>query len=294
MKKLVVIFIFFLGCAYYIWYFANTRPGEQKVQFEASERECFSEVTDGSRYCIHNAKHGNNGAIVYHLHGRNQDEGGWNDDNFYTALIQKYWANSGRKPPVVVTISYGPIWLLVPKGIGKKSGLLDVFIDETIPRIEKRLGFTPIYRAIAGESMGGLNSLIAGLRRPEMFQRVVGLCSAVYRISPFDPWASIWNEMKISGAEPKTIGGIIFISRDYVQNVAEWNAINPLELIKTLKKENSPAIYLSAPLYDKYGIFEGNQQMADIAHTRELNLKWQPLYGGHCAIDINSVAEFLL
>ena len=88
--------------------------------------------------------------------------------------------------------------------------------------------------------------------------------------------------------------GIIVLARDYVQNVAEWNAINPLELIKSYEGRASSALYLSAPLYDKYGVFEGNNEIADTAKKRGVNLRWQPLYGGHCAVDINSFADFLL
>ncbi len=294
MKKFIVTFVILSAGFYYAWSFIGTRPGEQKVKFEPAEKECFEEAGEGSHYCIYKAKQGTNGGLVYHLHGRNLDENGWNDDNFFTALVQKYWASGDRKPPVVVSVSYGPIWLLTPKGLGKKSGLLETFISQTIPKIETRLGFVPSYRALTGESMGGLNSLIAGLRHPEVFQRVAALCPPVYRISPFDPWATIWNEIKVTGAEPKTIAGIILLALDYIQNVAEWNAINPLELIKSFEGKASAAFYLSAPLYDKYGVFEGNNELVETAKKRGINLKWHPLYGGHCAVDINSFADFLL
>jgi hypothetical protein len=155
MRKYIVSFVILSAVFYYSWDFISTRPGEQKVKFEPAEKECFEEASEGSRYCIYKAKQGTNGGLVYHLHGRNLDENGWNDDNFFTALVQMYWANRDRKPPVVVSVSYGPIWLLAPKGLGKKSGLLETFISQTIPKIETRLGFVPSYRALAGESMGG-------------------------------------------------------------------------------------------------------------------------------------------
>lgn len=294
MKKLFVLILILALGFYFFWGFINTRPGEQRVAFVPADKECFSEASDGSRYCIYRAKQGNNGAVFYHLHGRNLDEDSWSDDTYYTALVQSYWETRGRKPPVVISVSYGPIWLLTPKNGAETSGLLETFVNHSIPKIENRLGFAPRYRGLVGESMGGLNSLIVGLSRPELFQRIVSLCPPVYHISPFDPWSAIWNEIKTTGAEPKTISGIILLSKRYVSTTAEWNAINPLELIKNFGLDHKMALYLSAPLYDKYGVFEGVSKMAQIGRERGLNITWQPLYGGHCAIDTNSVAEFMV
>ncbi|MBL7555843.1 MAG: hypothetical protein JNM24_08470 [Bdellovibrionaceae bacterium] len=294
MRKFVFLILVLSIVFYFVWSFINTRPGEQRVKFIPADKECFSEAADGSRYCIYRARQGTNGSVFYYLHGRNLDEHSWNDDTYYTALVQKYWETHGHKPPIVVSISYGPIWLLTPKNGAEKSGLLETFVSRLIPKIENRLGFTPRSRGLVGESMGGLNSLIVGLNRPELFQRVASLCPPVYHISPFDPWSAIWNEIKTTGAEPKTIAGIILLGKKYVSNTAEWNAMSPLELIKNFSLNHRVALYLSAPLYDKYGIFEGVEKMAYIGRERGLNLVWQPLYGGHCAVDTNSVAEFMM
>ncbi len=159
--------------------------------------------------------------------------------------------------------------------------MLETFVSHSIPKIENRLGFTPRYRGLIGESMGGLNSLIVGLNRPEVFQRIASLCPPIYNISPFDPLSVIWNEIKITGAEPKTIAGIIFLGKKYVSNVAEWNAINPLERIKSFGLDHKVALYLSAPPYDKYGVFKEVNKMAHIARERGLNITWHPLYGRH-------------
>jgi hypothetical protein len=294
MKKFWIVLLILIGVSFYIWNFISSRPGEQKVTYEPSIKECFSVENESTRYCVHKAKQGNNGGIVYHLHGRNLDEHTWNDDTFYTSLIQNYWATSNRIPPIVVTVSYGPIWLLTKKGSLEKSGLLDRFILGTIPKIEAQLAMTPTYRAVMGESMGGLNSLIAGLSYPLVFNRVAALCPSVYRVSPFDSFRTIWNEIKVTGAEIRVIGGLILLAREYVSNVSEWEAIRPLTLIKNLDSQAKIDIYLSAPLYDRYGLFSGASDMADIAKSRGLSLKWHPLYGGHCAVDINSIGEFLL
>ena len=54
-----------------------------------------------------------------------------------------------------------------------------------------------------------------------------------------------------------------------------------------------PALYLSNGLYDVYGNFEGTQRLADMARKRGVKTEWHPLYGGHCATDVASLAAFL-
>lgn len=51
---------------------------------------------------------------------------------------------------------------------------------------------------------------------------------------------------------------------------------------------------ISCGLYDKYGNFEGSQIFVDRARARGLKVQWRPLYGGHCVIDVPSVADFLI
>ena len=132
MGRLIIIGFFALGL-FFTWRFVSTPPGEQKVIYLPSAKECFSEGSEIGSYCIHRAKQGVNGGVVYILHGRNLDENIWNDDAFYTAMIQKYWSDNLKIPPIVVSVSYGPIWLLTPKGLSEKSGLLETFVNRTIP-----------------------------------------------------------------------------------------------------------------------------------------------------------------
>ncbi len=293
MKKLWFSVLFILVLCAYAWNFISTPPGEQKVSYSPANKECFNDDSGVGRFCIHKALQGTNGGIVYHMHGRNLSEDNWNDDTFYTAMIQAYWADHGKKPPIVVSVSYGPVWLLSPKGEAEKTGLLDTFILKTIPAVETRIG-VPTYRALVGESMGALNSLIAGFHYPEMFQRIAAVCPAIYKISPFDSVSTIWNEVKSTGADPRTIFGILKLAKYYASTMSEWNAINPLALVKDLKPGYSTSLYMSSPLYDRYGLYAGGVEFISLAKERGLNIQWRPIYGGHCAVDVQSIAEFLL
>ncbi len=83
------------------------------------------------------------------------------------------------------------------------------------------------------------------------------------------------------------------MAKKYVANEEEWKNFSPIELIK---KDNIqfPELYLSCGLYDKYGNYEGTETLVNIANSKGVKTNWHPLYGGHCAIDINSLADFLI
>jgi hypothetical protein len=87
--------------------------GVQKVSFKLSKSETFAK--GNLSFSIYRANNGVNEDIIYHFHGRNLDNTIWNDDTYFTSLIQSNWQKSKVKPPTVVLISYGPEWLLTPK-----------------------------------------------------------------------------------------------------------------------------------------------------------------------------------
>lgn len=274
---------------YYAWGQITQRRGNQVVAFRPATQSCG---TDGPlRYCIYRDQRGTNGDVLYHLHGRNLDERIWNDDTYLTAMVQAEWQHSTALPPTVVELSYGPTWLLTPKGEKADSGLLDDMMRR-LPAIEEKAG-RPRRRLLMGESMGGLNVLIAGLSNPSRFAKVAALCPGIYTVSPFASFGEIRAAAKRTGADPKTIFGVWMLARKYAANNSEWQHISPLALIKRADS-NYPALYLSNGLYDAYGNFEGSQRLVDMARARGIKAEWHPLYGGHCVTDAKSLAAFLL
>ena len=268
--------------------FTQTR-GDQKVSFRPAAQACG---TVGSlRYCVYRDLRGTNGDIVYHLHGRHLDERIWNDATYFTAMLQSEWQREQALPPTVVTVSYGPTWLLTPKGEKGDSGLLDDFMTR-LPVIESRIG-PPRRRLLIGESMGGLNVLVAGLSYPSQFAKVAALCPGVYTSSPFASLSTIRATMERTGADPKIAFGVWLMARKYLASEAEWRRISPLDLIERAGPDY-PALYLSNGLYDTYGNFEGTERLADIARQHGVSTEWHPIYGGHCATDASSLAAFLL
>ncbi len=293
MKKKFLIFFFLLIAlligGYFTWNYFTRPTGDQKVVFTPSRAEQF---TSGNlNYTIYRAENGVGDDIIYHLHGRNLDASIWTDATYFTSQVQAYWQRLSIKPPTVVVVSYGPVWLLTPKNSREESGLLDDFINR-LPEIESKLG-KPKRRILLGESMGGLNVLIAGLSRPEMFSKVASLCPGVYADSPFSDYSTITAAIKRTGADPKIIYGVAQLAKKYISNDEEWSAVSPILLIERAD-QNYPELYLSCGLYDNYGNFEGTETLANLAIKRGVKTTWHPLYGGHCAIDIASLADFLV
>lgn len=287
--KLFLILIIISFSAYWVWGKLTSPWGVQKVNFKPSISDTF---TNGKlNFSIYKASNGVNEDIVYHFHGRNLDNNIWNDDTYFTSLIQLHWQKSQVKPPTVVLVSYGPEWLLTPKNAKPESGLMDHFISN-LSFIESKIG-KPKNRILVGESMGGLNVLILGLSHPELFSRVASLCPGVYLDSPFSDFDEIKAAMKRTGADPKVALGIYLMAKKYVSNEEEWDKISPIELIKKANT-NYPELYLSCGLYDKFGNYEGTETLAKIAKSKGVKTHFHPLYGGHCAIDINSLADFLI
>ena len=273
---------------YQAWGEVTRTRGAQELIFDAATASCGEK--GALHYCVYRAGVGTNGDVLYHLHGRNLDEQVWNDDTYFTALIQSEWQHTGILPPTVVTISYGPTWLLAPRGEKPGSGLLEAFMAD-IAEIESTIA-EPDRRLLLGESMGGLNVLVAGLTYPDRFAKVASLCPGVYADSPFASFDSIRAAAERTGANPKIAFGVWLLARRYLANEAEWKKFSPLELIAKADARY-PALYLSNGLYDSYGNFEGTQKLASMAEDRGVQTEWRPMYGGHCAVDATSLAAFL-
>ena len=123
-KRYIVVFLILI--VYFIWKNISSPIGSQVVIYAPAHKECYDE--NKFKYCVYKSDLKNNGNVAYYLHGRNLDASAWNDDTFYTSMVQKYWQDKKITPPIVVAVSYGPVWLLSPKNAREGSGLLEHFI----------------------------------------------------------------------------------------------------------------------------------------------------------------------
>lgn len=122
---------------------------------------------------------------LYLLHGANADEAAWTKLGHVNLILDNLLAEKKIKPFVVVMpFGYG-----TPPGTepftggfgGISSSFSKDFLGDIIPYVEARF---PVYkdrnhRALAGLSMGGVESLTIGLNHLELFSYVGGFSAAV-------------------------------------------------------------------------------------------------------------------
>lgn len=253
--------------------------------------------------CVHVQEGSNNPDVLYHLHGMGGDEETWSQPNFYTQQIRDYWKSKGQDLPIVVSVSFGPVWLLIDKNTSSYSGLLPTFKSTVLPTLEKSFGGVKGRRLLLGESMGGINSLQL-LLRSDLFDKVAAVCAPVTSISPHWAQEKIDETVKNSTAwkvykdkKPSAVLGqvqkLLMLSEEFFPSQKEWEA-NDLSLF-IANNDISKVVpsYISAGFHDEYLAFEGNQHIAAALKAQGAEVEWHPAWGGHCSVDIGSISEFL-
>jgi enterochelin esterase-like enzyme len=147
--------------------------------------------------------------VLYLLHGAGGDERTWADRQQAHVILDNLIAD-GRLEPLVVVMPYGYTSRLEEgqRRRGPAAYKTDMeefavdFIDDLIPQVESRYRVLADreYRAIAGLSMGGGQSLAIGLSHPEMFTAVAGFSSAM-QIANSPDWGGIDMEAVLANAE---------------------------------------------------------------------------------------------
>lgn len=253
-------------------------------------------------FCIHKPENSLSKDVLYYLHGNGGSQTTWQESVYYTQQIRQYWSDTQKQPPTIVSISFGPTWLLVEKNSKPESGLYNVVTEQLIPLIEKQLGGLHGQRLLLGESMGGVNSIQLALKT-KLFHKAAILCAPISPISPFSPIADIFKYVESTAAweyykktNPKLVyqsaEGAVEIAQAFIPTPDEWNKADPLLLAQTSTSQTS--IYLAAGYYDSYGAYEGNILFYKALKNNHRNVQWRPQWGGHCAIDIPSLADFLV
>lgn len=267
------------------------------VSFAVENQNCkaFPSPISGG-FCIYP---GTNADIAYYLHGRNGSETRWQEDNFYSEQIREYWRDNGRSYPTVITVSFGKLWIL-------NAQQLQDFETKIVPMIEAGIGGLKGRRMVFGESMGGVNSIQLTFRTG-LFSRAGIMCPQIF--VGLTPWATAAEiDAYVKGSRAYGVlgrGGLKemksnmafmgLASRSIYPTPADWDAADPLKLASAADPQVKPLdIYLSAGLFDEYVLYEGNVEFQKVLKSRGYSVEWRPLYGGHCVVDVASIAEFLV
>ena len=262
--------------------------------FPKLKKECTTlEKPFTWNYCVYTTKNSKSPDVIYYFHGLGGSENTWGDDHFYPAQLRKRWAEKNFEIPTVVGISLGKQWLLVEKNESKLSGLYEAMVGLMIPAVEKALGKEPKHRFIVGESMGGFNGAQLALKAgKKMFTRAALLCPPMVTISPFSTDEEIEAFIKATKANPDKVKSIVLMSKMMMPTANDWDANNPVKLAENIGA-NTPDLYVSCGMSDDYGFFPGTEKFAEIAKKGQPGVQWRPLWGSHCAVDIDSLADFI-
>jgi len=140
----------------------------------------------------YDAKHKGGYPVLYLLHGWSDTEGAWDASGHANLILDRLLAEQKIVPMIVVMPQgYGDLnfvdhgWGVwgQPQQIAENLTLYSkMLLTEILPAIEHEYNVAPgrNNRAIAGLSMGGLESLTIGLNHPDDFAYVGGMSSAIF------------------------------------------------------------------------------------------------------------------
>lgn len=255
-----------------------------------------------ARYCIHRPTGSSNADVLFYLHGAGGSHQTWNETAYYPQQLREQWDARGAQAPTVVSVSYGPVWLLAAANTSARSGLLARFTQKTLPLLERLLDGVRGRRLLLGESMGGFNSLQLGLKT-ELFEKVAALCAPVSSVNPFATEKEIeafiqssraWSYFHDSNNNivRNSVHRSIQIAQMFFPTLEDWSGADPLLL--ATREYRRTSFYLAVGFYDPYAAYEGNLKLSQALQANGYSVQWRPQWGGHCAIDIPSLADWIV
>lgn len=245
-------------------------------------------------YCLSKTEGSTNTDLVYHLHGAGENAHMWLNGRAGKA-VREYWDNNKINAPMVVTVSFGPGWLLATKNASKNSGLYDVFTQIIMPYIENNVLHGQFgKRLVFGYSMGGFNGSQLFLKNPELFKKVVLGCPALATVSPYAPAADIDAYIARTKASRSMVEFMLAVVKQFYPDDASYQQDAPFTVADKSLSVISPPLHLSCGQSDGYGFHEGSEEFAKLAQSRGVQVTWVSLPGEHCVMDIPSAAAFLV
>lgn len=245
----------------------------------------------GYRFCYRKLNTTNSNDIIYFFHGLEGSEETWFTQYLGTLIIQKWWRHWGYRPRIV-TISFGPEWLLVNN---QRFPLLSLFKRNIMPILEEKMGgIKSGRRNLIGQSMGGFNAALAALKSPGSFSRVALLCPAIATVGPYSSNREIESYIERTGASRKLVDKMLSISRAVFIDQNDWRQHDPLALIQRYSSATKSKFHISVGVADDYGFQEGSEKFHKLAKAELFSSTWQLMPGGHCNFARQAAARFIM
>ncbi|MBS1800908.1 MAG: esterase [Acidobacteria bacterium] len=195
--------------------------------------------------------------VLYLLHGWSDDASGWTAVGQTHMILDNLLAQGKIKPMVVVMpLGYGDMSFVRDRGVWGHPSTVEhnvllfqkALLTEVLPQVEaaynvsrKREG-----RAIAGLSMGGLESLTTGLSHTDMFAYVGGFSSALHAVD---------GDKQFPSLNPKTADlKLLWIACGVDDQLMAPNR----EFIAWLKSRNMPVTPIETPGRHTWSVWRDN------------------------------------
>jgi enterochelin esterase-like enzyme len=184
--------------------------------------------------------------VLYLLHGWSDSDAGWTAVGRANLIFDNLLAAGKIKPMVVVMpLGYGDMAFLHDHGVWENPAAIDhntdlftkALLSEVLPRVESEYHVSKDRndRAIAGLSMGGLESLQIGLTHTGQFAWVGGFSSAVHNLNYAE---------KLAALDPKAANlRLLWIACGTEDSLIDPNR----RLIDFLKTKQMPVTQIETP-----------------------------------------------
>jgi len=195
--------------------------------------------------------------VLYLLHGFSDRADGWTAVGQANLILDSLLAGGKIKPMIVVMpLGYGNMDFVLghsnhwdtPSAVTENTDLYSkALLTEVLPRVESAYHVSKKRedRAIAGLSMGGLESLSTGLNNTDKFAYIVGLSSAA---------ASI-DQVRLANLNPKSANlKLLWIACGTEDHLLEPNR----KFIAFLKSKNMPVTTIETPGMHTWMVWRDN------------------------------------
>ena len=195
--------------------------------------------------------------VLYLLHGWSDSDSGWTAVGRADLIFDNLLAQGKIKQMVVVMpLGYGDMSFIHQFHVWEDPAAIDhntdlftkALLTEVLPRVESdyHVSKDRSDRAIAGLSMGGLESLEIGLTHPDKFAWVGGFSSAVHNLN---------YEDKLASLNPKTADlRLLWVACGTEDSLIEPNR----KFIEYLKGKNMPVQQIETPGYHTWMVWRDN------------------------------------
>ena len=250
------------------------------------------------KYCLRRSATANSDVIFY-LHGGGGDEKQFFRENGFVELFKASFKANGKSMPGVITLSFGPSWLLGDVATPQHPALLPLVANEILPALETKVRIGTGRLFVMGPSMGGYNSALLALRLKDKFAKALPLCPGMLPI-PFDATKN-QVDAYLKANSPKIIRKALENVLNWVRHdfgtAQVWSRHNPIELAATAASVRTQ-FYVSSTYDDDYGFYEGAKTFAEKLKTKGFEVEHSfDLTGRHCEeIDPNipAITRFLI